>query len=66
MAFLTVMLGLAAVLTRLYFYRGPGGWAGWLGTVAAVAALAGVVLLGLGVTAAPLAVGIRRFERMEF
>lgn len=64
--FLTVMLILAAVLTQLYFYRGPVGGAGWLGTTVSVATLAGVVVLGLGVTAAPLALGIRRFERMEF
>lgn len=62
--FLTVMLILAGVLTQLFFR--PLWGAGGLWSAVGLGALGGVLVIGVGVAAAPMVVGIRRFERMEF
>jgi len=64
--FLTVMLVFAAVLTQFFSMASRGPGPGWLGVALAVTVLAGVVTVGLGVTLVPMALGLRRFERMEF
>jgi ABC-2 type transport system permease protein len=65
--FLTVMLVFAAGLTRLLFMTSSGpAAAGWAGAAMALTVLTGVAAVGVGVTVLPMALGLRRFERMEF
>ena len=64
--FLTVMLTLAGVLTQLFFRPFSAAVGGGLWSAVGLGALGGVLVVGVGGAVAPMVMGIRRFERMEF